>query len=1366
MSSGGAFDEDALAGLGRGSKVWVSASGGPPGETRADAENNKMADAPRDVEAYLPATIVRIGDQTCEVKVDDKVQVTEVSRASVFPANPEMLAKARDLTSLSYLNEPSILRCVRDRYAANEVYTDAGPVLVAVNPFKDVSETLYGDAVIEKYAREASLRSTEDRTDPHVYKVVARAYRDMLANKKNQALVVSGESGAGKTETTKIALRCLAKLGGGFQTSADVGRKTLFDSVESVLLSANPALEAFGNAKTARNDNSSRFGKLVEVGFDSVGRVRGARVQTYLLEKTRVVRHAPGERAYHAFYQLVAGASKEEREAWHVADDAARYAYLNASEPSGRKSGDVSRACSRDDKENVFFPNVSPPPNTGDAKTFSRDDADAYAATKHSLRAVGATEEETRDVFRTASAILWLGNVSFEDVCVDGEDDAARVCFGDARAALKISAKLLGTRPDALEKALTTRVIAAGGESVTKRLDAAKAREARDALAKATYASLFEWLVRRVNDRFSRLSTREGGSPSESPIDSSWTTSFAVLDIYGFETFARNSFEQLCINYANERLQQRFNRALFQTEQEEYAREEIDWTRVSFEDNQKCVDVIDGKSATKPRGVLALLDEQCAFPKSTDATFARACAAALGKDDATRDAFFPSRRDPESFFTIRHYAGDVEYDVSGFLAKNKDEVPESALELLETAKEPFANALAATARGTSLDARRENENEPKKKKADVVQKRVSVGSRFKTQLAELVARLDACDSKFIRCVKPNENRAPDAFHDLAVLAQLRCCGVLEVCRIARQGYPTRWPFDAFAARFGGVSESFEGSEEKEKGDAKAACRAILERHGVRADEFQLGVSKVFLRAGSVGRMEDARARRAAAATTAQRFWRGARARRAFLDLRRAATRAQAFRRGALARLALAELARRERAATRAQAAVRGMRARVAYRAERAAVIAAQMAARRWCLRRRTARATRARLEAEEAAEEKARADAENARRLEALEAEKKAAEEASLLAATLERERIAAERAREASAAEAEAEAEARLEAAERLAASEAEARARFESEARTHRAAAAKAQADLEAFRAVAVPREAADAEIRAAVADALASRAAETDAEAAAAAVAAQNLFQDEAASLERENASLRARLAAETERAASFRDRLFEAESEWAGEMAALQAALAAVRAALESGEPPDPKVMAAIVAEETEKGKHAKRASGVPSSSGSLAPSPGTPEEAPETRDGARRRVPGDAAPVRALADELETRARVFEDDAEFIVEVREGTSEADLVPLDELKRLGLRFEAWKRDFKERMRETRAALRRADERDRDAEEDAAAIARDIASAKKALSSPRGDETFETWTEVEDARERERAPEKKRRGWGLKRALGLKR
>ena len=337
MSSGGAFDEDALAGLGRGSKVWVSASGEDSG--------NELANARRDVEAYLPATVVRIGDQTCEVKVNDDVQVTEVPRASVFPANPDMLAKARDLTSLSYLNEPSILRCVRDRYAADDVYTDAGPVLVAVNPFKDVSETLYGDAVIEKYVREASARETcsETESDPHVYKVVVAAYRDMLANRKNQALVVSGESGAGKTETTKIALRCLAKLGGG--GSARVERGALFDSVEAVLLAANPALEAFGNARTARNDNSSRFGKLVEVGFDDRGAVQGARVQTYLLEKTRVVGHAPGERAYHAFYQLVAGASPEEREAWHVADDAAEYKYLV---PSGTRAKSVLKNAKKD----------------------------------------------------------------------------------------------------------------------------------------------------------------------------------------------------------------------------------------------------------------------------------------------------------------------------------------------------------------------------------------------------------------------------------------------------------------------------------------------------------------------------------------------------------------------------------------------------------------------------------------------------------------------------------------------------------------------------------------------------------------------------------------------------------------------------------------------------------------------------------------------------------------------------------------------------------------------------------------------------------------------------------------------------------
>jgi len=715
--------------------------------------------------------------------------------------------------------------------------------------------------------------------------------------------------------------------------------------------------QAFGNARTTRNDNSSRFGKLTQIGFCESGTLRGARVETYLLEKSRVVTQAIGERNYHVFYQLIAGASDIEKKEWHLADDVSFYKYC----AGGRSSPNVGPGKSKQESE------------SGASSTHidGVDDAFQFGETQRSLRMVGLSDTEIASVFKTLAAILWLGNVEFENTEVDGEDDAARVVFGDARAALKICAKLLGARPDSLEKALTTKKLVLGGvtqDEVLKKMDAGKACETRDALAKATYASLFKWLVGKVNKSFakeerrfqagalesssSETSSSESFSSGNFPSPAGWCTTLSVLDIYGFEQFNRNSFEQLCINYANEKLQQGFNKHLFTLEQDLYAAEKIDWRDVRFTDNAPCVGLIENR----PVGLLALLDEQCAFPRATDATFARKCAdelvkLELGNKDVQEavlghglngektcaeipKTFVPNKSDPERGFTIRHFAGDVQYDPAGFLDKNKDDVSPDALFVLSSSKDEFVKTLGTYADQSAVDSNKDGSSQNHHQKKT----KQSVGALFKTQLNSLVQKLDTCAPHFIRCVKPNPYRSPDVFDDQLVLKQLRCCGVLEVCRISTQGYPTRHTFRGFAERFGfgsstGSQISFKGStgaqrDKTVENSEKQLCVSILADHGVPTDQYQLGITKVFMRAGSVGRMEDLRTRRVLAATTFQKCHRAKTARERFLRLKNATKWAQLFRKGKRQReWFLAVLVKRAHAASKVQSFVRGVAAR-------------------------------------------------------------------------------------------------------------------------------------------------------------------------------------------------------------------------------------------------------------------------------------------------------------------------------------------------------------------------------------------------------------------------------------------------------
>jgi myosin V len=527
------WKEDTLEGLGKGSRVWF----------RSGARN------------WEQATLKSISKATCTVALDSTNgqgtgKPIEASIRDVLPANPPLLEQVPDLTTLSFLNEPSILHTLHQRYNGDSIYTHAGPVLIAVNPFKRVD--LYTPEHVQGYVNRPAAGTTSSGYEPHIFLTADKAYKQMLANNTSQSILITGESGAGKTETTKFVMKYLAGLAGG-------------TGMEDRVLETNPILEAFGNSKTIHNNNSSRFGKLIEIYFNKSHSICGALIQTYLLEKSRVVHQLPGERSYHIFYQLCRGATPEERADCLLPDSLEDFAYLSQS---------------------------------GCTDIKGVDDKAEFLDVKSAMNAVGITSEQQNSIWRVLSAVLWLGNVDFQAI---GDTDAVRVAQGASEQALCFAASLLGVPEESLAAALTTRKMAVGGENITKELSLDVAIENRDALAKAVYEAQFRWLVNQINAALA------SGHASA-------TTSLCILDIYGFECFQENSFEQLCINYANERLQQQFAAHLFKLEQAVYEDDGVDWTHVEFADNQECVDMIEARPPVAV-GLLSLLDEECMFPK-------------------------------------------------------------------------------------------------------------------------------------------------------------------------------------------------------------------------------------------------------------------------------------------------------------------------------------------------------------------------------------------------------------------------------------------------------------------------------------------------------------------------------------------------------------------------------------------------------------------------------------------------------------------------------------------------------------------------------------------------------------------------------
>jgi myosin-5 len=626
-------------------------------------------------------------------------------------------------------------------------------LLLFMSPSFDLQE------ILEKYRREGLLRSqgmgdTKSALGPHVYAIADRSYRQMMGEeRKSQSILISGESGAGKTESTKIVMLYLTTLGAGHTVMEhghhDGGNLTIMDRV----LQSNPVLEAFGNARTLRNDNSSRFGKFIELGFSRSGHLMGAKVQTYLLEKVRLAFHASGERNYHIFYQLLRGCSDADKKKYRFHDGATH---------------------------GLELPNYFHYTGQGGAPHLREfTDEDGLSYTTKAMKGLGWSDETVDMVMCIIAGLLHLGQITFDSQENESGQDVAVVT--DEKV-LTDSAELLGVDVDKLKTTLTERIIVARGQEIKTQLSPEKAVDARDALSKTVYGALFLWVVDQVNQSICWEN------------DADVKSSCGVLDIFGFECFATNSFEQLCINYTNEALQQQFNKFIFKMEQAEYEREKIEWAFIEFPDNQDCLDTIQQNKI----GILAMLDDECRLPRGSDKNWA----------NRMYDHFLPDTHQVESentrfsasfvqksksVFCVRHFAGVVEYAAeTGFMEKNKDEIPLTAQTLFETAPSKLIKDVYEIQKRETQERSSDSSKAAKSK---------TVGQQFKEQLSDLMANVEKTDPHYIRCLKPNDSAKPMMLTRKRLTEQLRYGGVLEAVRVARLGYPVRLNHTSFFQRY-------------------------------------------------------------------------------------------------------------------------------------------------------------------------------------------------------------------------------------------------------------------------------------------------------------------------------------------------------------------------------------------------------------------------------------------------------------------------------------------------------------------------------------------------------------------------------------
>lgn len=684
-------------------------------------------------------------------------------------------------------------------------------MLVSVNPFRDLG--IYTDQVLDSYKGKNRLEMP-----PHVFAIAESAYYNMKAYKDNQCVIISGESGAGKTEAAKRIMQYIANVSGG--ESGDIKQ------IKDMVLATNPLLESFGNAKTLRNNNSSRFGKYLQIHFNTAGEPVGADITNYLLEKSRVVGQITNERNFHIFYQFTKGASSQYRELYGI-QKPETYVYTSRS-----KCFDVDGI----------------------------DDLAEYQDTLNAMKIIGLSQPEQDQIFRMLAAVLWIGNIQFQ------EDQSGYAEVTD-RSVAEFVAYLLEVTPDQLIYAITIRILTPrNGEVIESPANPAQAMATRDALAMAIYHNLFDWIVERINQS---LKSRQGT-----------VNSIGILDIYGFEIFEKNSFEQLCINYVNEKLQQIFIQLTLKSEQEEYAREQIQWTPIKYFDNKVVCDLIE---QIRPPGIFSAMKDATktahADPAACDRTFMQ----------SINGMSHPHLTPRQGNFIIKHYAGDVSYTVDGITDKNKDQLLKGILGLIEQSGNQFVHTLFPE----QIDL--DNRKQPP-----------SAGDRIRVSANALVDTLMKCQPSYIRTIKPNENKSPTEYNSPNVLHQIKYLGLQENVRIRRAGFAYRQTFDKFVDRFFLLSPatSYAG-EYTWDGSYEAAVKQILKDTSIPKDEWQMGVTKAFIKAPeTLFALEHMRDRywhnmatriqrmwraylayRAESATRIQRFWRKKRTGAEYLQLR-------------------------------------------------------------------------------------------------------------------------------------------------------------------------------------------------------------------------------------------------------------------------------------------------------------------------------------------------------------------------------------------------------------------------------------------------------------------------------------------------